>query len=1210
MLKKKFLNGKIKLGSHGLAAVMLAFVFAVTLGTSLTLISCETPDSGSGSYPFEGPVEAPTASPAPGSNAANTPITLISGTSGAKIYYTTDGSTPTTGSTLYTGPITINGAVRIKAIAVKDGIDNSGVETFNYTFGKAADPAASLPTGSKLSSDAYVTLSCTTPGASIYYTTNETTPTTGSTLYSAPITITEFPTTIKAIAVKSGMDNSDVQTFKYYFDENTVNPPTASPPSGEVAKGRKVTLSSKTPGAKIWYTTYYNTYDQEQNTLNKEYVDPIEIDADYFYIKAIAKKEGMNDSSVSKFEYTVPNGVEMPIATQAGGLVGTDQEITLSLSTGTKDASIYYTLDGSTPTTSSTLYSAPIPITADTTIKAIAVKDGKESDVAAFTYIINDNKVAAPTSDPQTDSAVAANTPITLYTPTPDAKIYYTINGGDPTRASTEYSDSNKPRITETPTVIKAIAVKDGMLQSEVQTFNYTIDKAEEPEASPSGGELNIGDTVTLSSGTPGAEIYYTTDMALPEPDNSSTMRYSGPISINSNSTINAIAVKDGMINSDAAAFSYTIAGYGVGAAQRAAAPTASPAPGVSVGNGDAISLFSTTEGASIYYTTGAAPETTAAPTESSTKYDAANKPIITASAPVIKAIAVKTGMLQSGTSTFTYTVNTSNAAAPTASPAGGSVPTGTAITLTSGTTGASIYYTTDGSDPATSSARTLYSASSKPAITGATTLKAIAVKEYMGNSDVAAFTYSIAAAAAPTASPAAGLVRAGTTVTLTSTTPGANIYYTTNGGNPTAGSTRYTGPITVNANTTIKAIAGNPGVMDSSAAAAFTYTVKAATPTASQASGTVPVGTQVTLSSATSGAAIYFTVDGTTPTTGSRLYSAPITINLTGTVKAIAIKDCMTNSDVATFNYTIAKAATPTASSGSGALSFGTAVSLSSATSGASIYFTVNGKNPTTSDYLFSASSPIIVGNWGTVKAIAVKAGMQNSDVATFNYTVRLEGTVAITGTAQVLQTLTANASVTKDRNGTLSYQWKSNGANVGTNASTYYVQRSDLGHTITVTVTDSRSNGSLTSAPTAAVVLDPPTKKIVVDFTVLNHSGSMYFDFSRAVVSSQDDTIRRRNWAENWCNFSVAIWVPWSDTTANIRWAIYPTETGQKYFKTTYVKAALAISGSAHYSVTMEYKGDGNVTTGNVTNISIGTGGDIEADYNWAVNSAPMSE
>jgi hypothetical protein len=50
-------------------------------------------------------------------------------------------------------------------------------------------------------------------------------------------------------------------------------------------------------------------------------------------------------------------------------------------------AKIYYTLDGSAPIVNSTLYSSPISILTSTTVKAIAVKDGKTSfvDVGIFT---------------------------------------------------------------------------------------------------------------------------------------------------------------------------------------------------------------------------------------------------------------------------------------------------------------------------------------------------------------------------------------------------------------------------------------------------------------------------------------------------------------------------------------------------------------------------------------------------------------------------------------------------------------------------------------------------------------------------------------------------------------------------------------------------------------------------------------------------------
>uniref|UniRef100_UPI00389953D7 chitobiase/beta-hexosaminidase C-terminal domain-containing protein n=1 Tax=Actinacidiphila alni TaxID=380248 RepID=UPI00389953D7 len=61
-----------------------------------------------------------------------------------------------------------------------------------------------------------------------------------------------------------------------------------------------------------------------------------------------------------------------------------------------------------------------------------------------------------------------------------------------------------------------------------------------------------------------------------------------------------------------------------------------------------------------------------------------------------------------------------------------------------------------------------------------------------------------------------------------------------------------------------------------------------------------------MTISDATSGASIRYTLDGSTPTASSTLYSAPLTISSSTTVKAIGIKSGSTNSAVATASYTI----------------------------------------------------------------------------------------------------------------------------------------------------------------------------------------------------------------------------------------------------------------------------------------------------------------
>ncbi|WP_199439736.1 chitobiase/beta-hexosaminidase C-terminal domain-containing protein [Umezawaea beigongshangensis] len=94
-----------------------------------------------------------------------------------------------------------------------------------------------------------------------------------------------------------------------------------------------------------------------------------------------------------------------------------------------------------------------------------------------------------------------------------------------------------------------------------------------------------------------------------------------------------------------------------------------------------------------------------------------------------------------------------------------------------------------------------------------------------------------------------------------------------------------------------------------------FTYTHgggtgAVATPTFSPAGGTYSSAQSVTLSTATAGATIRYTLDGSTPTASSALYSGPITVSATTTVRAVALKSGSTTSAVASATYTIGAAA------------------------------------------------------------------------------------------------------------------------------------------------------------------------------------------------------------------------------------------------------------------------------------------------------------
>ena len=160
---------------------------------------------------------------------------------------------------------------------------------------------------------------------------------------------------------------------------------------------------------------------------------------------------------------------------------------------------------------------------------------------------------------------------------------------------------------------------------------------------------------------------------------------------------------------------------------------------------------------------------------------------------------------------------------------------------------------------------------------------------------------------ATPAFSVASGAVDSGTSVTISCATDGAEIYYTTDGTEPTAESTEYTAAISITEAVTLKAIAVEDGMNDSAVSSA-SYTIKGtvATPEFSVASGVVNSGTTVTISCATDGAKIYYTTDGNDPTASSTEYKAAISVTTAVTLKAIAVKDGMNGSAVASVSYTI----------------------------------------------------------------------------------------------------------------------------------------------------------------------------------------------------------------------------------------------------------------------------------------------------------------
>ncbi|MFV0344473.1 MAG: chitobiase/beta-hexosaminidase C-terminal domain-containing protein, partial [Anaerocolumna sp.] len=251
--------------------------------------------------------------------------------------------------------------------------------------------------------------------------------------------------------------------------------------------------------------------------------------------------------------------------------------------------------------------------------------------------------------------------------------------------------------------------------------------------------------------------------------------------------------------------------------------------------------------------------------------------------------------------------------------------------------------------------------------------------------------------AAAPTFSPAGGTFTTAQTVTLSTTTAGAAIYYTTDGTEPTKTSATYNTPIKVDKTTTIKAKTIGTGYYDSTTVSA-TYTINTApietveTPTISPNGGTYTSTQSVTLSCATEGATIRYSTNGTEPTESSTAYTSAIQVAATTTIKAKAFKTGMNSSTTASATFTINTAPvetveTPTISPNGGTYTSTQSVTLSCATEGATIRYSTNGTEPTESSTAYT--SAIQVAATTTIKAKAFKTGMNSSTTASATFTI-----------------------------------------------------------------------------------------------------------------------------------------------------------------------------------------------------------------------------
>jgi len=642
-----------------------------------------------------------------------------------------------------------------------------------------------------------------------------------------------------------------------------------------------------------------------------------------------------------------------------------DSPITVTINSKTEGATIRYTTNGSDPTENSSLYSYPIPVNNGMTIKARAYKTGfTPSNVITRSFTIKET-CASPTFS-LTEGVYYTEITVSLSTLTSSAKIYYTLDGSEPSTSSLLYD--SPINITKT-TTIKAITIKEGYNDSSVSTITYTLKVKSPFSLLPEGLYKNEQD-VTLDCETEGATIYYTTDDTTPDINSNI---YTTPIHLDTNTTnlIKAIAVKDNWENSDILTLSYVITG-------KVTSPQFLPPEGTYITPQEVVISCLTPDSIIRYTTNGSEPD------ETSTEYTG---PISVSSSMTIKAKAFKTNWDDSDTTTATYII-TGTCAAPTFEPESGIYNEIQNVSINvSSPSGVTIYYTLDGTDPVPGSSL-IYT--TPITINRNTTIKAIATKDGWANSIISQANF-VLKPKDPNFNLDSGIFTTPQDIVLSTETTGAEIRYTTDDSTPDYSSPLYTSPIHIDYDTTltIKAIAIKENWSDSNVITkTYIVTGKVATPTFSHTEGEYPESIDVTISTSTSGATIRYTTDGSEPTISSPVYSGPINIPLftTMTIKAKAFKTNWDDSNTNSATYVVnGPVATPTILPASGTYDQTTMISMSTTTTGATIRYTVDGSEPTSSSTLYT--SPFELTTSCTIKARAFKTNWTDSNVASNDY-------------------------------------------------------------------------------------------------------------------------------------------------------------------------------------------------------------------------------
>ena len=728
---------------------------------------------------------------------------------------------------------------------------------------QAAAPTFSVPAGMVTTDNVSITLSSTTPNASIYYTLDNSTPDSTSTLYASPITLTQT-TTVKAIAYASGFNPSVVSSATYTFPTPVANI-AAFKAAGAADNSQTYRITGDV--TVIAQKASNNLYLQDAtgglvlyesgNTLNFQTGDVFQGTLVGTYTTYQNLPEFIPQGTLT----AVPGGTVTPVVATASQIMSNFEQYAYNLITlenciilqeaaftsGSQGSNILFVQNSDTMTLYNNFKTLDTTLTAGATCDITGV---------ALRYVNNSTGLTTYELAPRFNADLSSNNTL------PTLNILSPANGATySTLDSLTFSIDVQNFNIGTDGFVKIESPILSLLELVSPLYLDSITLTILPQLSfspiPAG---TFSATVTLVDAnhqplqTP---VTQTISFTVVAPELSTP-------------TITVTGTEAGATNSY-----YFTANVAIAAEN----------------------------GASVYYTLDGT-----TPDENSTAY---TTPFDVTNSCTVKAIAVKANYANSDIASAVIVIDTPTVAAPVFTPASGVFTDSVQVTITCSDETAIIRYTNDGTEPTETS--TLYG--SPITLTATTTLKAKAFKTDWHASDMVEATYTIVNDAILTVTPATLTFNSNTltnNITVSAAFINGPIVLTCNNthfslSNDTLGNGNSTVTVTFDGTepaTGIITITGDT----LSAQVALTATATLPTPTFTPASGTTDTLIEVAIACANANASIYYTTDGTTPDANATLYSAPVVLNTVGdhTIKAIAILTNWDNSEVTTATYTI----------------------------------------------------------------------------------------------------------------------------------------------------------------------------------------------------------------------------------------------------------------------------------------------------------------